>query len=80
MRLKGEQRLLLKPVCPGCAGTAEVEQVEEQQPGGWSGWEELPAMAPAEQAPEAAADKDGLEEGQLDEDAEAEFAPEGAQA
>ena len=35
-------------------------------------------MAQAEQAPEAAADGEGLEEGQLDEDAEAEFAPEGA--
>ena len=34
-------------------------------------------MAPAEQVPEGAADEDDLEEGQLDEDAEAEFAPAG---
>ena len=37
-------------------------------------------MAPAQDAPEAAADGSDLEEGQLDEDAEAEFAPEGVQA
>ena len=71
------QRLHLNPADTGCAGTAEVEQVEEPQPGGWSGWEELPAVTPAQDASEAAADESDLEEGQLDEDAEAEFAPEG---
>ena len=52
------------------------EPAEEQQPGGWGGWEELPPVQPAQQeAPEEA--PTNLEEVELDDDAEAEFAPEG---
>ena len=48
---------------------------QEQQPGGWGGWEEMPPAAPPQKAPGVPEDP---EEGELDEDAEAEFAPEGA--
>ena len=47
----------------------------EEQPGGWSGWDELPPMEPAQEAPEQAPLE--MEEGELDDDAEADFAPEG---
>ncbi len=64
-------------MCCGAAETASEELVETQQPGGWSGWEELPPVEPAQQEAPEEAPKD-LEEGELDEDAEADFAPEGA--
>ena len=53
------------------------EPVEDPQPGGWGGWEELPPAEPAQQDAPEDAPKD-LEEGEVDEDAEAEFAVEGA--
>ncbi len=64
-------------LCYGAAEIANEEPVEAQQPGGWSGWEELPPVEPAQQEAPEEAPKD-LEEGELDEDAEADFAPEGA--
>ena len=47
----------------------------EEQRGGWSGWDELLPMEPAREATEQAPAE--LEEGEMDDDAEAEFAPEG---
>lgn len=62
--------------CYVAAEATNEEPMEGQQPGGWSGWEELPPVQPAQQeAPEEA--PDDLEEGELDDDAEADFAPEG---
>jgi len=63
--------------CCASAGFANEEPEELQVPGGWSGWEELPHPDPAQETAPEQAPKD-LEEGELDEDAEAEFAPEGA--